>query len=244
MDYFYDPNNTVPHQASIYDIHSSTSSSPKPFDHSFSFDSASFQPTSQTWTPMNFDDLGTFDNDSLPVPGPASSVSSADTEKSTQEVTRSRRRAQNRASQRAFRERKDRHLKGLEFQLEALNEKHQDLIQSYTKQSENVTKLQTRLAELRAEMKALKSLNSSSSAGSSGSGNANSSRISPNVGDSFDAFSFTVDSGFDLDPRGRGGDDASNMMWREDSFSSSTMGDHDGAEDMRLPAFEDLLRMA
>ena len=67
-----------------------------------------------------------------------------------------------------------------------------------------------------------------------------------NVGDSFDAFSFTLDSGFDLDQRGRGGDDdASNMMWREDSFSSSTIGDHDAAaEDMRLPAFEDLLRMA
>ena len=38
---------------------------------------------------MDFDDLATFGNDDLPVPGPASSVSSADTEKSTQEVTRS-----------------------------------------------------------------------------------------------------------------------------------------------------------
>src|SRR5258708_33057856 len=42
-----------------------------------------------------------------------------------------RRRAQNRASQRAFRERKEKHVKGLEHQLEDLHEKHQDLLQSF-----------------------------------------------------------------------------------------------------------------
>lgn len=67
-----------------------------------------------------------------------------------------RRRAQNRASQRAFRERREKHVKGLEHQLETLNEKHQDLLQSYMSQADNITKLTDRLSRLRAEVKTLK----------------------------------------------------------------------------------------
>lgn len=63
-----------------------------------------------------------------------------------------RRRAQNRASQRAFRERKEKHVKGLEHQLEELHEKHQDLLQSYSKQTEEVSRLNVRISELSAEL--------------------------------------------------------------------------------------------
>lgn len=71
-------------------------------------------------------------------------------------MLKQRRRAQNRASQRAFRERKERHVKGLEHQLELLNEKHQDLLCTYNKQSEGVAKLNRRIAQLTADLKALK----------------------------------------------------------------------------------------
>ena len=67
-----------------------------------------------------------------------------------------RRRAQNRASQRAFRERKERHVKGLEHQLEDLHDKHQDLIQSYSRKADEVAKLNSRIAELNSEIEALR----------------------------------------------------------------------------------------
>ena len=66
-----------------------------------------------------------------------------------------RRRAQNRASQRAFRERKERHVKGLEHQLEDLHDKHQDLLQSYSRKADEVAKLNARIAELNSEIEAL-----------------------------------------------------------------------------------------
>lgn len=75
---------------------------------------------------------------------------------STNIASEQRRRAQNRASQRAFRERKEKHVKGLEHQLEDLYEKHQDLLQSYTRQAEEVAKLNTRIAELNAELTSLR----------------------------------------------------------------------------------------
>jgi predicted nuclease with TOPRIM domain len=68
-----------------------------------------------------------------------------------------RRRAQNRASQRAFRERKEKHVKGLEHQLEDLHEKHQDLLQSYARQTDEVSKLNNRISELDAELTTLRS---------------------------------------------------------------------------------------
>ncbi|KIW99768.1 uncharacterized protein Z518_10696 [Rhinocladiella mackenziei CBS 650.93] len=90
-----------------------------------------------------------------------------------------RRRAQNRASQRAFRERKEKHVKGLEHQLEDLHEKHQDLLQSYTRQADEVTKLNNRIAELTAELTALRSCQDQSF----------SEMLMPDKFDKFDAFS-------------------------------------------------------
>ncbi|KMQ43866.1 hypothetical protein HL42_5386 [Trichophyton rubrum] len=59
-----------------------------------------------------------------------------------------RRRAQNRASQRAFRERKEKHVKGLESQLHALHEQHQSLLQSYNSQANEVESLRKKVQEL------------------------------------------------------------------------------------------------
>jgi len=90
-----------------------------------------------------------------------------------------RRRAQNRASQRAFRERKEKHVKGLEHQLEDLHEKHQDLLQSYTRQADEVSKLNNRISELTAELNALRSCQDQSF----------SEMLLPDKFDKFDAFS-------------------------------------------------------
>jgi AP-1-like transcription factor len=90
-----------------------------------------------------------------------------------------RRRAQNRASQRAFRERKEKHVKGLEHQLEDLHEKHQDLLQSYTRQADEVTKLNDRIAELNAELQALQTCADQSF----------SELLTPDKFEKFDAFS-------------------------------------------------------
>ncbi|EEH09440.1 predicted protein [Histoplasma capsulatum G186AR] len=68
-----------------------------------------------------------------------------------------RRRAQNRASQRAFRERKERHLKGLESKLQDLHSKHQNLLQSYHQQTEEVQQLNIRIQQLTAELDLLRS---------------------------------------------------------------------------------------
>ena len=90
-----------------------------------------------------------------------------------------RRRAQNRASQRAFRERKEKHVKGLEHQLEDLHEKHQDLLQSYTRQADEVTKLNNRIAELTSELGTLRSCQDQTF----------SEMLMPEKFDKFDAFS-------------------------------------------------------
>lgn len=71
-------------------------------------------------------------------------------------ITSQRRRAQNRASQRAFRERKEKHVKGLEHQLEELHEKHQDLLQSYSKQVDEVSRLNARIAHLSSELSTIR----------------------------------------------------------------------------------------
>ncbi|EXJ92082.1 hypothetical protein A1O3_00632 [Capronia epimyces CBS 606.96] len=90
-----------------------------------------------------------------------------------------RRRAQNRASQRAFRERKEKHVKGLELQLEDIHEKHQDLLQTYTRQSDEVAKLNNRIAELTTEINSLRSCQDQSF----------SDMLLPDKFDKFDAFS-------------------------------------------------------
>ncbi|PGH00369.1 hypothetical protein AJ79_08221 [Helicocarpus griseus UAMH5409] len=70
-----------------------------------------------------------------------------------------RRRAQNRVSQRAFRERKEKHLKGLENQLQDIHNKHHNLIQSYTRQTDEVQRLNNRIQQLTAELDLLRSSN-------------------------------------------------------------------------------------
>ncbi|GAD95284.1 predicted protein [Paecilomyces variotii No. 5] len=67
-----------------------------------------------------------------------------------------RRRAQNRASQRAFRERKEKHVKGLEHQLRDLHEKHQSLLHSYSRQADEVRRLNERIKSLSVELDILR----------------------------------------------------------------------------------------
>jgi bZIP transcription factor len=62
-----------------------------------------------------------------------------------------RRRAQNRASQRAFRERKERHVKNLEQQLEVLHQQYEELLQAYDAQKEDIATLKADLHELHSE---------------------------------------------------------------------------------------------
>jgi predicted nuclease with TOPRIM domain len=70
-------------------------------------------------------------------------------------------------------------VKGLEHQLEDLHEKHQDLLQSYTRQADEVTKLTTRISELNAELEALRTCADQSF----------SDLMSPDKFEKFDAFS-------------------------------------------------------
>ncbi|RMZ88487.1 hypothetical protein DV736_g4283, partial [Chaetothyriales sp. CBS 134916] len=89
-----------------------------------------------------------------------------------------RRRAQNRASQRAFRERKEKHLKGLEHQLENLHEKHQDLLLSYSRQADEVSRLNSKITKLTSELNAIRSCQDQSF----------SEIVLPDKFDKFDAF--------------------------------------------------------
>jgi hypothetical protein len=56
-----------------------------------------------------------------------------------------RRRAQNRASQRAFRERKERHVKNLEQQLEDLHQRYEEVLHAYALQKEEIANLRAEL---------------------------------------------------------------------------------------------------
>ena len=62
-----------------------------------------------------------------------------------------RRREQNRMSQRMFRERKLNYVKGIEKQLEDLNEKYQDLLVSYNNQTKEYNVLLSRIVNLMAK---------------------------------------------------------------------------------------------
>ncbi|KAK5064743.1 hypothetical protein LTR84_000577 [Exophiala bonariae] len=190
-----------------------------------------FQETQQSWEPLDMNNIVDFDHQ-LQLPELDSSYHSIDEDKEGSQNTKLRRRAQNRASQRAFRERKDRHLKGLEYQLEHLNEKHQDLMQSYMKQSENVMKLNSRLAELRGQVKALKARPAHSSS-SERQSTTDGSRNSQSLG-SFDAFSFSSPQDFaSLDER-------EISLW-SDLTTASKPGEI--LDENGLPAFEDLLNL-
>ncbi|KAF7503584.1 hypothetical protein GJ744_003612 [Endocarpon pusillum] len=68
----------------------------------------------------------------------------------------SRRRAQNRASQRAFRERKERHVKNLEQQLEDLHQQYEGLLKAYNHQKEDIFTLKSKLHEIHSENRTLR----------------------------------------------------------------------------------------
>lgn len=66
-----------------------------------------------------------------------------------------RRRAQNRASQRAFRERKERHVKNLEQQLEDLHQQYEELLLAYDQQKEDLFNLRAEFQDLHPENETL-----------------------------------------------------------------------------------------
>lgn len=68
-----------------------------------------------------------------------------------------RRRAQNRASQRAFRERKEKHVKLLEDQLQLLHDQHHSLLHSYSQQTMKVSELNEQIEKLTSELNFLRS---------------------------------------------------------------------------------------
>ncbi|OCT50417.1 hypothetical protein CLCR_07239 [Cladophialophora carrionii] len=170
-----------------------------------------------------------------------------------------RRRAQNRASQRAFRERKERHVKGLETQLELLNEKHQDLLCSYNKQSDIMMKLNGKIEQLTTDLRALKAAPPTSTtttpppplanAQYSGGGGPERQRERLYAGGSgrltgpekFDAFSFTrqpsipsvLYDGYHLGSDGR-------IVNTADAPNLAISGT--AVRTMQLPDFEDLLQ--
>ncbi len=149
-----------------------------------------------------------------------------------------RRRAQNRASQRAFRERKEKHVKGLEFQLESLHEKHQDLLQSYTKQVDSIVKLNSKIAHLQTELKTLQYSSSEQQQQPFRHSHSHSHPVAPILlPTTFDAFSFTSDPATMLyDGNSLDVEEQEDMEIPVRSVSGrprSTKG---------LPGFEDLLR--
>ena len=160
-----------------------------------------------------------------------------------------RRRAQNRASQRAFRERKDKHVKGLECQLESLNEKHQDLLCSYNKQGDNIAKLNGKIAALQSHLRTLKRnvslgemervMMGGELLGERSHGQGHGKNVMP---ESFDAFAFTASSTTNqLSPMLYDGYklnlDGSVVNAQEPGVAGGT------ARQSVLPDFEDLLRM-
>ncbi|KAK5192787.1 hypothetical protein LTR99_010336 [Exophiala xenobiotica] len=206
----------------------SSSSSPDSLNNALQFGNTApegFDPTSQTWDSVDFDLFETF-ADYSQFTTQAEQQTPFDSPKGgSVPLSKARRRAQNRASQRAFRERKERHVKGLEYQLETLNEKHQDLMASYSKQASSVAQLYRRITELQAQIKAVKTANDQSLPP-----HASNSKLLP---DSFDAFAFGGNPG----PMLYSGEDFGLEESGPDTFKSKS------AESESLPLFEDLLRI-
>jgi hypothetical protein len=166
-----------------------------------------------------------------------------------------RRRAQNRASQRAFRERKEKHVKGLETQLELLNEKHQDLLCSYNKQSDCIVKLNREIAKLMTDLKALKT--------SKGDGEETLRHVckgkataaqeqrnsdaydngAASAPDKFDAFGFAGQSLAMFDDYDLGLDAPGIGAGKEGPCASGATGSSAAGRARHLPDFEDLLGM-
>ena len=138
-----------------------------------------------------------------------------------------RRRAQNRASQRAFRERKDRHLRNLKATLENLGDKHRNLLDSYSQQSESVMKLKVRIAELQSQIAAFsippgREQNNFHCPSQNG--------CAPDF-HQFDAFSFTSK------PQSL----HNNIMWHDQRLFPSGISTLTMPAYQNLPEFEDLL---
>ena len=173
-----------------------------------------------------------------------------------------RRRAQNRASQRAFRERKEKHVKSLETQLELLHEKHQDLLCTFNKQSDSVDKLNRKVEKLKGDLKVLRAATTGRSplaaAAVQGMVRAKASAtatttitttgpVTMRMNDKFDAFAFAEEmevpetaltslyDGYDLGLDGM----IVNEVEAGGGIVSSMAGDDAGHQ---LPDFEDLLR--
>ncbi|KIX09472.1 uncharacterized protein Z518_00552 [Rhinocladiella mackenziei CBS 650.93] len=160
-------------------------------DDMFQFGNIDVSTFNNSWEPADFELLNVnMPEDYCPSANSANVAGSTESEKETVDNAKKRRRAQNRASQRAFRERKEKHIKGLEYQLENLNEMHQDLLQSYHKQANHIEKLNRRISQLQAEIKTVKPCN-----GQKPHSHTNSH---PPIPDSFDAFSFTSNAGLQL----------------------------------------------
>ncbi|KIW20553.1 hypothetical protein PV08_01128 [Exophiala spinifera] len=188
--------------------------------------SPGFEPTHQTWDAVDFSLFESFTDYGNLSLSPAHGQPSTGPDNSQQPTSKARRRAQNRASQRAFRERKDRHVKGLEYQLETLNEKHQDLLTSYSKQADNIARLYNRITDLQDQIRKAKVTNDH--------GVVSQSTNSNPTPDCFDAFTF--------------GGNPGSMFFSADEFNSDEIGQEDSltpkaSGSAGLPLFEDLLRL-
>ncbi|KIW38267.1 uncharacterized protein PV06_09248 [Exophiala oligosperma] len=205
----------------------SSSSSPDSLDNpllTMNTLSPGLDPMRQTWDAVDFDLFDSFADCGSLCLSPREQLPSTTSKNGPVPPSKAKRRAQNRASQRAFRERKDRHVKGLEYQLETLNEKHQDLLTSYSKQAEIITLLYKRIKDLQTEIRTIKLTNDPS-----GGSQSMNYKHTP---DCFDAFAF--------------GGNPGSMLFSADGFNLDEVGqgslDQKPAESESLPLFEDLLR--
>jgi len=142
--------------------------------------------------------------------------------------TKLRRRAQNRASQRAFRERKDRHVRSLKANLEALSDKHSRLLESYSQQSAAVLKLKSRIAELQIQILA-------SSVQTDRDLNFNfqpQDTCSPTF-QQFDAFSYSTQPSIQQD----------SALWQDPGLDTNQVSMLHMSNAESLPDFENLLNM-
>ncbi|KIX95080.1 uncharacterized protein Z520_09390 [Fonsecaea multimorphosa CBS 102226] len=261
MDYFAAP--AAPRGSyfeSLVDADSSSSSSPDNMADVFRYGSieSDMFPPGHGWDPADLDTLDTFTHFKPDTTRHASAQSSTDSEqtvvppskvvrqfltdeaRATANEQGQRRRAQNRASQRAFRERKEKHLKGLEYQLETLNEKHQDLLCSYNKQSDSIIRLNRKIAQLQADLEAFRFTAAMADPPTSQpcqrrKWHGPNPKVMP---DKFDAFSNAANfgpvlyDGYELGPDGT----VVNTVDTQNARQATRTG-------RRLPEFEDLLRM-
>lgn len=125
-------------------------------------------------------------------------------------------------------------------------------MQSYMKQSESVVKLNSRLTELRVQVKALKthqhlisSVQAAAAETAPGSDN-NRRHIPSHDADSFDAFSSTSREAFALDDEREPYSSSlfPPSLWQGMIHSSAGGHAADGCPGNDLPAFEDLLQLS